>query len=282
MLGLSCLPFLAPVCHTVSFLLALLLKLLRCIVLFCASLPGARLLLPARYTLFVLGVLAVLALVYYFAGSLRLYPPAALCCAALAVFMGVRMQQGIVTVALVGTAGNPCAVITQDGQAVVVFRGGAANRRAVKNYLARHGEPACTLAVDLRAAPGDTGLAADRTLNAAAQTAPARYEVLDGLALDLYHKGSGSLAVLEVGERHIALMSGSIKLDTPVQVDVLCAAGAISDSVQAETILFTAESPPWLGGTDAAQLYYGSGTPAVVLRPGAAMIFEEAEPYAVQ
>lgn len=281
-LGLSCLPFLAPVCHMVSFLLALLLKFLRCIVFFCASLPGARLLLPARYTLFVLGVLAVLALVYYLAGSLRLYPPAALCCAALAVFMGVRMQHGIVTVALVGTAGNPCAVITQDGQAVVVFRGGAANRRAVKNYLARHGEPACTLAVDLRAAPGDTGLAADRTLNAAAQTAPARYEVLDGLALDLYHKGSGSLAVLEVGERHIALMSGSIKLDTPVQVDVLCAAGAISDSVQAETILFTAESPPWLGDTDAAQLYYGSGTPAVVLRPGAAMIFEEAEPYAVQ
>ena len=281
-LGLSCLPFLAPLCHMVSFLLALLLKLLRGIVLFCASLPGARLLLPARYTLFVLGVLAVLAIVYYLAGRLRFYLPAALCCAALAVFMGVRMQQGIVTVALVGTAGNPCAVITQDGQAAVVFRGGAANRRAVKNYLARHGEPVCTLAVDLRATPGDIGLTADRTVNAAAQTAPARYEVLDGLTLDLYHKGSSSLAVLEVGDRHIALMSGSIKLDTPVQVDVLCAAGALSDSVQAETILFTSESPRWLADADAAQLYYGSDTPAVVLRPGAAMIFEEAKPYAVQ
>lgn len=281
-LGLSCLPFLAPLCHTVSFLLALLLKLLRGIVLFCASLPGARLLLPARYTLFVLGVLAVLAIVYYLAGKLRFYLPAVLCCTALAVFMGVRMQQSIVTVALVGTAGNPCAVITQNGQAAVVFRGGAANRRAVKNYLARHGEPACTLAVDLRATPGDIGLTADRTVNAAAQTAPARYEVLDGLTLDLYHKGSSSLAVLEVGERHIALMSGSIKLDTPVQVDVLCAAGALSDSVQAETILFTSESPRWLADADAAQLYYGSDTPAVVLRPGAAMIFEEAKPYAVQ
>ena len=281
-LGLSCLPFLAPLCHMVSFLLALLSKLLRGIVLFCASLPGARLLLPARYTLFVLGVLAVLALVYYFAGKLRFYLPAALCCTALAVFMGVRMQQGIVTVALVGTAGNPCAVITQNGQAAVVFRGGAANRRAVKNYLARHGEPVCTMAVDLRATPGDIGLTADRTVNAAAQTAPARYEVLDGLTLDLYHKGSSSLAVLEVGERHIALMSGSIKLDTPVQVDVLCAAGALSDSVQAETILFTSESPRWLADADAAQLYYGSDTPAVVLRPGAAMIFEEAKPYAVQ
>ena len=230
-LGLSCLPFLAPLSHMASFLLALLLKLLRCIVFFCASLPGARLLLPARYTLFALGVLAILAIVYYFAGSLRLYPPAALCCAALAVFMGVRMQRDVVTVALVGTAGNPCAVITQNGQAAVVFRGGAANRRAVKNYLARHGEPACTLAVDLRAAPDDIGLAADRTVNAAAQAVPARYEVLDGLTLDLYHKGSSSLAVLEAGERHIALMSGSIKLDTPVQVDVLCAAGALSDSV---------------------------------------------------
>ena len=281
-LGLSCLPFLAPLSHMASFLLALLLKLLRCIVFFCASLPGARLLLPARYTLFVLGVLAILAIVYYFAGSLRLYPPAALCCAALAVFMGVRMQRDIVTVALVGTAGNPCAVITQNGQAAVVFRGGAANRRAVKNYLARHGEPACTLAVDLRAAPDDIGLAADRTVNAAAQAVPARYEVLDGLTLDLYHKGSSSLAVLEAGERHSALMSGSIKLDTPVQVDVLCAAGALSDSVQAETILFTSESPRWLADADAAQLYYGSDTPAVVLRPGAAMIFEEAKPYAVQ
>ena len=281
-LGLSCLPFLAPLSHMASFLLALLLKLLRCIVFFCASLPGARLLLPAHYTLFVLGVLAILAIVYYFAGSLRLYPPAALCCAALAVFMGVRMQRDVVTVALVGTAGNPCAVITQNGQAAVVFRGGAANRRAVKNYLARHGEPACTLAVDLRAAPDDIGLAADRTVNAAAQAVPARYEVLDGLTLDLYHKGSSSLAVLEAGERHIALMSGSIKLDTPVQVDVLCAAGALSDSVQAETILFTSESPRWLADADAAQLYYGSDTPAVVLRPGAAMIFEEAKPYAVQ
>ena len=276
-LGLSCLPFLAPLSHMASFLLALLLKLLRCIVFFCASLPGARLLLPAHYTLFVLGVLATLAIVYYFAGSLRLYPPAALCCAALAVFMGVRMQRDVVTVALVGTAGNPCAVITQNGQAAVVFRG-----RAVKNYLARHGEPACTLAVDLRAAPDDIGLAADRTVNAAAQAVPARYEVLDGLTLDLYHKGSSSLAVLEAGERHIALMSGSIKLDTPVQVDVLCAAGALSDSVQAETILFTSESPRWLADADAAQLYYGSDTPAVVLRPGAAMIFEEAKPYAVQ
>lgn len=281
-LGLSCLPFLAPLGHMASFLLALLLKFLRCIVFFCASLPGARLLLPAHYTLFVLGVLAILAIVYYFAGSLRLYPPAALCCAALAVFMGVRMQRDVVTVALVGTAGNPCAVITQNGQAAVVFRGGAANRRAVKNYLARHGEPTCTLAVDLRAAPDDIGLAADRTVNAAAQAVPARYEVLDGLTLDLYHKGSSSLAVLEAGERHIALMSGSIKLDTPVQVDVLCAAGALSDSVQAETILFTSESPRWLADADAAQLYYGSDTPAVVLRPGAAMIFEEAKPYAVQ
>lgn len=246
-LGLSCLPFLAPLSHMASFLLALLLKLLRCIVFFCASLPGARLLLPAHYTLFVLGVLAILAIVYYFAGSLRLYPPAALCCAALAVFMGVRMQRDVVTVALVGTAGNPCAVITQNGQASVVFRGGAANRRAVKNYLARHGEPACTLAVDLRAAPDDIGLAADRTVNAAAQAVPARYEVLDGLTLDLYHKGSSNLAVLEAGERHIALMSGSIKLDTPVQVDVLCAAGALSDSVQADTILFTSESPQMAG-----------------------------------
>ncbi len=281
-LGLSCLPFLAPLSHMASFLLALLLKLLRCIVFFCASLPGARLLLPAHYTLFVLGVLAVLAGVYYFAGKLRFYLPAALCCAALAVFMGVRMQRDVVTVALVGTAGNPCAVITQNGQAAVVFRGGAANRRAVKNYLARHGEPACTLAVDLRAVPDDIGLAADRTVNAAAQAVPARYEVLDGLTLDLYHKGSSSLAVLEAGERHIALMSGSIKLDTPVQVDVLCAAGALSDSVQAETILFTSESPRWLADADAAQLYYGSDTPAVVLRPGAAMIFEEAKPYAVQ
>ncbi len=281
-LGLSCLPFLAPLSHMASFLLALLLKFLRCIVFFCASLPGARLLLPAHYTLFVLGVLAILAIVYYFADSLRLYPPAALCCAALAVFMGVRMQRDVVTVALVGTAGNPCAVITQNGQAAVVFRGGAANRRAVKNYLARHGEPVCTLAVDLRAAPDDIGLAADRTVNAAAQAVPARYEVLDGLTLDLYHKGSSSLAVLEAGERHIALMSGSIKLDTPVQVDILCAAGALSDSVQAETILFTSESPRWLADADAAQLYYGSDTPAVVLRPGAAMIFEEAKPYAVQ
>ena len=59
--------------------------------------------------------------------------------------------------------------------------------------------------------------------------------VLDGLTLDLYHNKSANLAVLGVGERHIAVGAGRLELAEPVRVDVLCAPGTLSDSVRPDT-----------------------------------------------
>ena len=60
--------------------------------------------------------------------------------------------------------------------------------------------------------------------------------VLDGLTLDLYHNKSANLAVLGVGERHIAVGAGRLELAEPVRVDVLCAPGTLSDSVRPDAI----------------------------------------------
>ena len=281
-LAFGAVPFLAPVGHMAAFLLALVLRLLRFIVRLCAGLPGARLVLPCRYTLFVLAVLAVLAGVFYRAKRLRWYLPAALCCAALAVGMGIWMQRDVITVALVGTAGNPCTVCLQNDRAVVLFRGGAANQRAVRRYLAEHGSPACELLVDLRSVPEPVDLPAGQTLAVSDLEGPTQLDVLDGLTLDLYHKGSGNLAVLGAGERHIAAVAGRLTLEQPLSVDILCAAGALPDSIQADIILCNTETPKWRTQAAGLRVLYGTDTPAVLLRPSAAMIFEEAEPLAVQ
>ena len=106
--------------------------------------------------------------------------------------------------------------------------------------------------------------------------------VLDGLTLDLYHKGSGNLAVLGAGDRHVAVMAGNIRLVQPVSVDVLCAAGALSESVRADTIVYCSASPSWLEKATDETLLYSFSDPVITIRPGHSMIFEEVEHVALQ
>ena len=70
--------------------------------------------------------------------------------------------------------------------------------------------------------------------------------------------------------------------DAPVAVDVLCAAGALSDSVQPAAILTTASSPRWLDQPGVQQVYYGQDIPFIQLRPGRSLQIKEAERVALQ
>ena len=106
--------------------------------------------------------------------------------------------------------------------------------------------------------------------------------VLDGLALDLYHNKSASLAVLEVGARHIAVGAGNIQLAEPVRVDVLCAPGSWPDAVQPDTVLYTSTAPKWLNKAENCTLRYGEEEPGLTLRPGRSILWEEAQTVAVQ
>lgn len=283
-LVLSLPPFLAPAMHLASLLLAVWLKVMVGIIRWCASLPFAALCLPQRYTLWVLAVLGLLALAFYGARRLRWYPLAAALCTAAAVGLGVWMDRDVVRVALVGTAGNPCAVVSQNGEAVVFFRGGSANLTAVEEYLASRGSPALALLVDLRQSPREMEFPARQiiTLEELPGDGSAQQTVLTGLTLDMTHTARANLAVLGVAGYHLAFPAGNLKLAEPVQVDTLCAAGVYSGSLQADTILYTAKAPGWLDKTAGEKLLYGGETPVIVLRPGRSVVFEEVTQVALQ
>lgn len=272
----------APLAHMASFLLAVWLRIFYALASWCAALPLARLYLPREYTLLVLVLLGILALVYYAAGRFRWFLPAGVVCAAVAIVLGVQMQKGVVTMALVGTAGNPAVVCVQDGQAVVLFRGGETNLRAVRSYLADHGAAEQVLTVDLRRSGTEITFDTEEICTAQTTGAYTTRPILNGLTLDIYHTSGGNLAVVGDGRSHIAVMAGSTALSAPVAVDVLCAAGALSDSVQPAAILTTASSPRWLDQPGVQQVYYGQDIPFIQLRPGRSLQIKEAERVALQ
>ena len=102
------------------------------------------------------------------------------------------------------------------------------------------------------------------------------------MALDLYHDGSGSLAVLGVGNRHIALASGRVHLDAPVSVDVFCAGSSLPDTVLPQTIVCCTDSADWLTSVSAQTVLYGQETPVIMIRPWLSLTYEEVEPLALQ
>lgn len=282
LLLLNAVPFLLPLTNLVALALSLWLKAMLWLVTRCAALPFAAVSLPQRYTLFVLAVLGGLVLFFRHCKLLPQGLPAVVVCAAVAVGMGVWMQKDVVQLHLVGAANNPCVVCVQNRQTVVLFRGGESNLKAVRQYLAGRADTAPVLLVDLRAKP--TELEFDAAEVVTMRDAPfyERRAVLDGLTLDLYHNNSASLAVLGVGQRHIAVGAGKIKLPEPVRVDVLCAPGTLSDSVVADTILYTDATPGRLAEADGCTLRYGEEEPGLTLRPGRSMIWEEAQTIALQ
>lgn len=272
----------APLAHMASFLLAVWLRIFYALASWCAALPLARLYLPREYTLLVLALLGALALIYYAAGKFRWFLPAGAVCAAAAIVLGVQLQKGVVTMALVGTAGNPAVVCVQDGKAVVLFRGGEANLRAIRSYLADHGAAEQVLTVDLRRSASDLDFDTAEVWTAQEMDAYSTHAILNGLTLDIYHTTGGNLAVVGDGRAHVAVMAGNAALDAPVAVDVLCAAGALSDSVQPVSILTTASSPRWLDQAGTERVYYGQDIPALRLRPGRSLQIKEAQRVALQ
>lgn len=281
-LVLQFLPGCLPVVRIAGVLLSLWLHGMLSVITWCAGLPLAQLALPKNYTLLVLAVLAVLALVFYMADRLLWYLPAAALCILSAVALGIWSQKDLVRIALVGTANNPCAVCVQNGQALILFRGGQSNVRAVSRYLAENADPNVTLVVDLRQDPTTLDFSGWPIIRMADLDKYTEQTALDDVALDLYHDGSGSLAVLAVGNRHIAISSGRINLDEPVSVDVFCAGSSLPDAVLPQTIVCCTDSADWLSSVSAQTVLYGQETPVILLRPWMSLTYEEVEPLALQ
>ena len=271
--------------HAASLCLGVWLQWMMRLVHWCASLPFAQLNLPRTYTLVVLALLTAVALLWHrFVKNPALRKalvPALVLLAAASVFVGVQLQRDVVRMELVGRAGTPCAVITQNGQAIVVFRGGAANLNQVNQALQEQGSPELTLLVDLREDPKELDFPQAPRLTLENETAYGKQTVLTDLTLEWYNTGSANLLVLETKGGTIGFMAGNIRLKEPVAVDVFCAAGALSDSVQCGAILCTSKNPSWLEAAGTTPVCYGSN-PVLVLRGGKNIAYEEVTALAVQ
>lgn len=263
--------------------LILWLNILYALVRLCAALPMAHLDLPRTYTLWVFFLLGLLGLLFWKCRCLKAYLPVAAGILALAVFWGMRMERAVVRVALVGNSGNPCSVITQDGRAAVLFRGGAANWNAVKEYLWQHADPQVEVVVDLRQDPSPIQMDAQTIISAEEQHyGTTSLTLWETMTLDLCHTTGGNLAVLDAGGYHIAAMTGNVKLEQPLMVDAFCAAGVYSSQIRTDHILCTAAEPKWLDSVEIHTYVYTGENPCIVVRSGRSMKFEEVRQLAVQ
>lgn len=273
---------LEPVSHLLGLLLTVWLHWMLVIVNWCAGFPMAYIDLPRRYTLLVFAVLGTLAFVFWKNRQMIWYLPAATVCGVFALVLGVRAERDVVRISMVGADNNPCVVCTQNGEALILFRGGQSNLNAVNSYLAERAQPDVVGFVDLRQSPSELNFDDFPVESIENMPAYSTQDILDDLTLDLYHDESGNLAVLEIEDRHIAVMAGNIRLQQPVNVDVICAAGALSDSVRADTIITCTDTAKWISNAAGKNLLYSSDVPVILIRPGISVVYEEVEPLALQ
>lgn len=152
--------------------------------------------------------------------------------------LGSTMQRDVVRLAMVGTAGNGCVVAVQNNRAVVLYRGSAANGRAVQQYLTQNGAPELAAVIDLRTEPGEMPLQAVQLLTIAdLPQGLTHLQLLDTVEVDLLHTNAAALAVLDVGGWHAAASAGKLILAEPVEVDLYCAGGSCPEAIQAKAIL---------------------------------------------
>ena len=281
--ALSVLPFLAPCMKAFSLLLAVWLNVMYSIVQWCAALPTAHLALPEKYTLLVLAVLGLLAVLYWKLHRMVWYLPAALICCAAAVALGVVFGKDVVRIGVVGTAGNGCLVVTQNGRSAVLFRGGDSNLRAVEEYLEEAGDLPQTVLVDLRQNAREIEFEAARVVSM--EDMEEGVEILpfsDEVTLELWHTGDGNLAVVEISGYTVGIQSGKIDAEVTVGLDVYCAGASYPDNLDADTVIYTSRAASWLEKAENAALLYGPDIPELTIRPGRSVVFDGVTKDAVQ
>lgn len=276
-------PWLGPLHHLLSMVLSVWLSWMYALIRWCAALPFARLYMPRRYVVFVWCVLAGLALVFWARHRLKWYLPAAAVCLFLAMVMGTCMENGVLHVYMVGTAGNACTVLVQDRHAVVLFRGGAGNLYAVRECLSRNGISKWDAVFDLRQEPDALDFSSAATVVTLAQMKqPVLTTALtDEITAECFCSDDGTMCVIQVGRYRIAAATGQPEPASTIQVDLFCAASSLPSCIQADVVMTNTLSPRWMAEWEGSLLYAGE-EPAAVIRPGKSVVFEEGKVLAVQ
>ena len=244
-------PALEPVYGVVSQAASFLTRWFNAWAVWISTKPGASLYFDTWYAAAVCLLLFVLCgLALHWKVRLRAALPCLLLVAAAAIGMGNALTRDVIHIDLVGSAGNPAIVVTQNRTAVVLFRGGAANQRAVENQLARRGVTTVELLEDLRLDPQTACTLPAKTVYRTAALPEGSTSTRHCTAADVETRRtrSGCLVRLTIGGQEFVTLSGTVQLEQPLQTQWLMASTANPASIRWEHLLSKSSRYHWMQG----------------------------------
>ena len=263
-----------------SLLGGLLAKLLNALAAFCAGLPLAQLPLPREYSLIVLAASAFAVLCARRLGFKRLAWLTALPLVIVGVAWAALLEQGTVEMAVLGSGASPCVAVVQDGQALVVFRGGGSNAEQVQEYLQSKGVEMPEWVIDLRTNASSALPEAAHTLSIKdfAVNESKSLSVCD-IMTTVIRLRKGSLVLLDVDGYKIAVPAGTANTGSPVHTDLAVTGSTAPANLQAKTLIVSTACD-WHAKQD-SNVYFAPRGARVLIRPGRAAVLKGGN-YALQ
>ena len=275
---LGCLVGLLPRCRVAAgFLLVpagLCVRLMLALATWAAELPFAVLVLPRWETL------GVFVLCAFLAGMCLHKKKGRLLWVLLPIVIAVsaggiwRLNRDVVRVQLVGPTNNPCAVVTENGTSLVLFRGGSIQQNRTMEYLENCGISEAELVVDLRQ-NGEALCLAARQVVTAEQLAQGVSESFfwNGHEVLVLNQKQGNLALLIVDGKRILMTAGRVEFSSRFDADLLLVpTGTIPKELQVRQILCGRQRPELEDGK--VEFHWGKRA-AALLRPGKEIKFKE-------
>lgn len=253
-----------PLYRGASLVLELLLRLLRSCALWCASLPFAKLPLPAVYTCVVLAVIGILVWLAWYRRRRRWLLIVCPLFVGVSIFLCAFLQKGTVQFVVVGNRSSPCLIAVENGQSAVLFRGGIDNCRSIENYLDNHGLPQPEWIIDIRQQEG-TALPEGVNTLILRDSASVEQQILPSVLLEGLSDSDGAIAVLDVAGWQIAAASGNPPLRENVILDAFCAGTTVPKGLQPDVVL-TKSTKLKTEAVPNAMIYWDNYSPAVVIR----------------
>lgn len=251
----------------------LLAKLLNAIAAFCADLPLARLPLPREYSLVCFAALVLVIVAAVRLKCARWLWGALPALVVLCVLWGGFLQQDTVEISLVGSGTSPCVVAVENGQALVLFRGGQSNAEAVEECLGEMGVLLPQLTVDLRAEPAFPAPEAEKTVELAAlPVLGSQKEAVCDIMVTTVRLKTGGLVLLEIAGCRVAVPTGRVVTGTPLRTDYLLTGNTDPGELSAQTLV-TRVARDWQAGRE-WKVYYAPRGVRLLIRPGRSAVLQ--------
>ena len=247
------------------------IKLINQIVAFAIVLPGAQLMLPKGYTLFVVAILSVLIWLGCRWNCRRQAVVIVSGLAVMAMFLYSSLQKNVVTLITAGDAASPCVVVFYHEQSMVLFQGGESNRRSVMQTLQRYGVTEPNVWVDLRSDPTSLDIQAEKIM-IAQQLQEKQAETISFCDIigTIIHAESANVAVIQIEGYRVGVVQGTLMSASPLQLDVLIAGSKQPGTIEAQQIVAEKEYA-WQKEYQAALFHYKPIGTSIQIRIGKAV-----------